>query len=309
MTGSEPAMAHRSIAADSAEAPREDTDRPPPRLVLASEALREDMAPIEPDGRVGRQVVAGVAVALALLGIPLRETAERTLLGETAASLAFASAGVIAAIASFPFSYPVRAGAILVLGLVLMALGMESTGPLAGLRMDANVELELTRLIVLATLPAALLFRARYRAYPRARLVLGLALASAAPFAISRGLVAADSAASVLDRAAAGIDVAVILGGLFGFMGADTTGGGAVWASLVIGLLSVDIYLRGIGSPAGNRLWAELATTAIAAACAATLTSVGAYHLLAARLARDARRLMRRRAPEPESSALPSQGS
>src|SRR5689334_20481124 len=128
-------MAHRSIAADSAEAPRGDTDRPPPRLVLASEALREDMAPIEPDGKVGRQEVGGVALSLALLGIPLRTSAERAIVGDTAASLAFAAAGAAGGLAAFPFSYPVRASAILCLGLLLMALGLGQTGPLAGLRM------------------------------------------------------------------------------------------------------------------------------------------------------------------------------
>jgi hypothetical protein len=292
----EPAMAHRSIAADTAESGAPETDRPPPRrLVLASEALREDMAPLEPDRRVGRQVVGGVALALGLLGIPLRQGAERALVGDTAASLAFASAGAAAGLASLPFSYPVRAIAIFILGAVLMLLGADSSGPLAGLRIGSTMELELTRLVVLATLPGALLFRARYRGYPRARLVLGLALAAAAPFAISRGLVTADSAGSVVDRVAAGIDLAVILAGLFGFMGADTTGGGSVWASLVIGCLSVDIVVRELGNPVGMRLWAEHATTAVATACAATLTSVGAYHLLAARLAWDARRLMRRR--------------
>ena len=291
----EPAMAHRSIAADTASG-GSDADRPPPRrLVLASEALREDMAPLEPDRRVGRQVVCGVAVALGLLGIPLRQHAERALVGDTAASFAFASAGAAAALASLPFSYPVRALAIFILGSTLMVLGADGVGPLAGLRIGSTMELELTRLVVLCCLPGALLFRARYRGYPRARVMLGLALLAATPFAISRGLVAADSAGTVVDRVAAGVDLAVILAGLFGFMGADTTGGGSVWASLVIGCLSLDIVLRELGSPIGMRLWAEHATTAVATACAATLTSVGAYHLLAARLAWDARRLMRRR--------------
>jgi hypothetical protein len=290
-------MAHRSIAAETAEGGPE-TDRPPPRrLVLASEALREDMAPLEPDRRVGRHIVGGVAIALALLGIPLRQGAERAILGDTAASLAFAAAGAAAALASLPFSYPIRAAAIFILGAALMLLGADASGPLAGLRIGSSVQLELTRLVVLATLPGALLFRARYRGYPRARVVLGLALVAAAPFAISRGLVAADPTGTVVDRVAAGIDFAVILAGLFGFMGADTTGGGSVWASLVIGCLSLDIVLRELGSAAGMRLWAEHTTTAVATACAAILTSVGAYHLLAARLAWDARRLIRRRVP------------
>src|SRR5262249_29293183 len=153
-------------AADTAETPRGDTDRPPPRLVLASEALREDMAPIEPDGKVGRQAIGGVAVALALLGVPLRQGTERALIGDTAGSLSFAAAGAAAALAACPFSYTVRASAVLFLGLLLMALGLDGTGPLAGLHVESTVWLELTRLLVLATLPAALLFRARYRAYP-----------------------------------------------------------------------------------------------------------------------------------------------
>ncbi|HEX3596112.1 MAG TPA: hypothetical protein VHU80_13465 [Polyangiaceae bacterium] len=288
-------MAHRSIAAETAVPKGSDTDRPPPRLVLASEALREDMAPLEPDRRVGQQVTGGIAVALLLLGIVLRQHVERALVGDAAASLTFAAAGAAGAIALLPFSYSIRGLAIFGLGVALMLLGASSAGPLAGLRTGSTTELEITRLIVLATLPAALLFRARYRGYPRARLVLGLALLAAAPFAISRGMVAADSAATVVDRVAAGIDLAVILAGLFGFMGADTTGGGSVWASLVILFLSLDIFLREVGTPTSFGLWAEHAATAVAAACAATMASVGAYHLLAARLAWDARRLMRRR--------------
>ncbi|HVW28515.1 MAG TPA: hypothetical protein VHC69_24290 [Polyangiaceae bacterium] len=288
-------MAHRSIAANTAETPRSETDRPPPRLVLASEALREDMAPLEPDRRVGQQAVGGVAIVLALLGVVLRQHAERALVGDTAASLSFASSGAAAALACLPFSYSVRAIAVCALGMVLMILGADSVGPLAGLRLDSTMQLETARLLVLATLPAALLFRARYRGYPRARVVLGFALIAATPFAVTRGIIAANSAASLVDRVAAGIDLAVILAGLFGFMGADTTGGSSVWASLVIFFLSLDIFLRELGTPESVALWAEHAATAVAAAAAATLASVGGYQMLAAHLARDARRLMRRR--------------
>jgi hypothetical protein len=288
-------MAHRSIAASTAETGRSDTDRPPPRLVLASEALREDMAPLEPDRRVGQQAVGGVAIALALLGVVLRQHAERALVGDTAASLSFAAAGTAAALACLPFSYSVRAIAVFALGVALMLLGANSVGPLAGLHLGSTMQLEVTRLLVLATLPGALLFRARYRGYPRARVVLGIALIAATPFALTRGLVAASSAAGLVDRVAAGIDLAVILAGLFGFMGADTTGGGSVWASLVIAFLSLDIPLRELGTPESAALWEEHAATAVAAACAATMAAVGGYQVLAAHLARDARRLMRRR--------------
>ena len=253
------------------------------------------MAPLEPDRRVGQQVVGGIALALALLGVVLRQHAERALVGDTAASLSFAAGGTAAAIACLPLSYSVRALAVFVLGVGLMVLGADSVGPLAGLELGSTLGLEVTRCLVLATLPGALLFRARYRGYPRARLVLGLALLAAAPFAITRGLVAASSVATVVDRVAAGVDLLVILAGLFGFMGADTTAGGSVWASLVILFLSADIFLRELGTAESIGLWAEHAATAVAAACAATLASLGVYQVLAARLARDARRLMRRR--------------
>src|SRR5260221_12561466 len=241
-------MAHSSIAADREGPSDASTARPPPVLVLASEALREDMAPLEPDRRVGRWVLGGVAVALGLLGIAMRYGVGDPKTGTTPASFTLAAAGAAGALAGLPFSYLVRATAILALGTALMLLGAAASGPLAGLRIGSSLPPELARLLALAVLPGALLFRARYRAYPKARVVLGLALIAAAPFAVSRGFVFASPRPSPAEEATAAADVAVILSGFFGFMGADTTGGGSVGASLWLGGLSSDIAVRRPGT-------------------------------------------------------------
>jgi hypothetical protein len=291
-------MAHSSIAADRTETAGAASERPPPGLVLASEALREDLAPIEPGRGSGRVVTGGVALALVLLGVAMRQGVGPVAPENTSSSIAFAAAGIAVALACLPFSYTVRAVAVALLGGALMALGVVAAGPLASLRLGSTLGVELTRLLALAALPGALLFRARYRAYPRARLVLGVALLAALPFAIGRAGVFLDSASDLVDRAGAAVDVAVILSGLFGFMGADTTAGGAVWAALVLGVLSADIALRELDAPAGLTHWMAHSATAIGAACAGILAAMGEYHLLAAGLGRDARRMAKKRAQD-----------
>jgi hypothetical protein len=178
-----------------------------------------------------------------------------------------------------------------------MLLGVASLGPMAGLRLGSTLALEMSRLLALGTLPAALLFRARYRAYPVARWVLGAALFMTLPFVISRCFTAFEAHAALGDRAAALLDVAVILAGFFGFMGADTTAGGSVWAALVLGVLSTDIGLRGIGRAGAD--WLALAGTSVGTACAGTLAALGSYHLLASLLGRDARRNAGKVTPAP----------
>jgi len=117
--------------------------------------------------------------------------------------------------------------------------------------------------------------------------VLGVALMAAVPFVASRCYSAFGPQVALADRGLALLNVAVVLAGFFGFMGADTTAGGSVWAALVLGILCADIGLRGL-SDAATAL--PLAATAVGTACATTLAALGAYHLLAAWLGGDARR-------------------
>jgi hypothetical protein len=238
----------------------------------------------------GRWVTIGIAVALAFLGLAMRLGHDPT---AGAASIAIGAAGAAGALAVLPFSYTMRACAIAALGVLLMALGLQGSGPLAVGRVGGGGS-ELARLLSLATLPGALLFRARYRAYPRARLVLGIALLASAPFAISQILVAADSASPLLDRGSAALDLAIILSGLFGFMGEDTTAGGSVWASLVLALLPANIAVRAFDTVASGA-WVRPVGAAIGTGCAATLAAVGLFHLLASWFGSDARRLVRKK--------------
>jgi hypothetical protein len=285
-------MAQRSIAADRTEL-GEHSERPPSRsrLVLASECLREDVAPREPGATRGRWITAGVAISLLFLGIALRLSGDAT---PGAASVAIGVGGAAGALAVLPFPYSIRAVAITALGALLMVLGLDGSGPLATGRIGGGGS-EVARLLSLVTLPAALLFRARYRAYPRARLVLGLALVASLPFAVSQILVAADSSAPLLDRGSAALDLAVILSGLFGFMGEDTTGGGSVWAALVLALLPANIAVRAFDSVEASA-WVRPVAAAIGTGCAATLASQGIFQLLASWFGSDARRLVRKKA-------------
>lgn len=277
-------MAQSEIPAPSSDAPSEEADRPPSRLVLASEALREDLAPSQPGARIGRVLIGAMAVALGLLGLAVRGGLAGPARVVDPSSVTFAAAAVAAAVAALPFSYELRAVAVAVLGAALMALGLEDLGPAvtgSGTRLGSAA-----RFAALSALPAALLFRARYRAYPKARLVLIAALAVALPFVIGNVREALNPALPILERASAVGVATAALGGLFGFMGYYTTGGGSVWAALLLCAASADVA---VGDVAHGYAWLPAATSAVGTACAATLVTLGVYHLLSTCLAADAR--------------------
>lgn len=279
-------MARSSVAFRRGVAAGRKGGRGPPNLVLASEALKEDLAPIEPGRGAGRLAIGGVAISLAFLGLALRHGVGRGTLPADASSVTLAAAGAGLAVAGLPFSYSLRAAAAATLGLALIGLGADGAGPLVIARSGSD----LARLLALAFLPGALLFRARYRAYRRARWVLVSALLIALPFAIDRTLAVANAGQPFLVRAGAVADIVIVLSGLFGFMGDDTTGGSSVWAALVIAVLSGNIALRQFAPSTfpGGALLAHLGE-ALSTACATTLVTIGVFHLLSARLARDAR--------------------
>lgn len=280
-------MARGSVAIDRGISTGRKQARLHPNLVLASEALKEDIAPLEPGRGAGRLGIGGVALALALLGLALRLGVGRGVLPSNASSVTFAAAGAAAAVAALPFSYSIRAAAAASVGFALMAFGAERMGPVS----VATSWPDTARLVALVTLPGALLFRARYRAYRRARWVLVAALVASLPFAVDRTRTILDASVPLALRAGAAADVFIILSGLFGFMGEYTTGGSSVWAALVIFVLSANVALRQllpvVFPDAGP--WTHLAM-GLAVAGASTLVTIGVFHLLSARLARDARR-------------------
>lgn len=284
-------MAQPDINGPSSGPPGGEPERPPSRLVLASEALKEDLAPSRPGAHVGRILIGALSVSLALLGISLR-TGTGPGSGVDPASLAFTAAAATAAVAALPFTYEVRAGAVAMLGLGLMVLGSLGLGPAAsasegGLHSAA-------RFAGVGVLPAALLFRARYRAYPKARVVLAMALLIALPFVVTRGLAATDPALASLERASALGTAACALASLFGFMGYYTTGGSAVWAAVLLCVGSADVAMQDIMK---NYPWLPAIAGAVGTACAATLMTLGVYHLLSRCLSADARNQTATREP------------
>lgn len=241
---------------------------------------------------MARLIVGGIACSLALLGIAMRAGADPTP-SQSGASVALGAAGAAAGLAVLPFPYVVRAAASTLLGVFLLGLGVVGAGPLGALALDGEQTNNVARAIALLFLPAALLFRARYRAYPRARLVLSVGLVAALPFAVASGLVLANVGAPLLERAGAAVDIGVLLSGLFGFMGADTTGGGSVWAALVLTVLPANVLLTELDvirhHLANHVGWLACGGAAVGTAAAAALATIGTYQTLAAWLGRDAR--------------------
>lgn len=269
-----------------------------PKPLLASEVLREEVAPLEPARQNCRLWLGAIAGALALLGLAVRLGVGAPALDASAGTIAFSAAGAVAAVALLPFPYALRAGVALLLGGVLMLLGMRGAGPLAGLAIDGGAARDLSRLIAVTALPAALLFRSRYRAYPRARAVLGVALACAVPFVALEVMLAVNASAPLVPRIAAAVNVVVVACALFGFMGASTTGAGSFWAALVLTCLPAEIGIREL-TPLADADTGLLTypATAIGMLLAALLTTLGVFQLLAALLGQDARRASMSRPP------------
>ena len=259
---------------------------PKPPL-LASEVLREELAPLQPSRDSCRLWLALVAAALTALGLALRfgvgVPAERF----GAATVAFSAAGALTAVAALPFPYALRAGVALLVGVVLMGLGLQSGGPLGGLTVDGSLERGVARMLTLTALPAALMFRARYTAFRRARVMLALPL----PFVILDAILVADGSAPVIARAGAAPRVALVALSLFGFMGQGTTGWAALWATLVLGGLPIPVGLRHFTLADAATGYLTYPATAVGLVCAGIVASLGLFQLLAAAFAPEARRL------------------
>lgn len=270
------------------------------RPLLASEALMEDLAPVEPARRGALIWCAGVGAASLVFGaLPLAGL----LPGGTQAALPWFVTGVIALVASItPVTYRLRAVAMVVLGLLSGVVALQGAGG-ALMRADGGAQWGLARLFGAVALPAALLFRARYRAYAGARIFLGAALAMSLPFTVHTvlGLFGAGGLAQ-----AGGVAVLFVLAGsLAGFMGSETTGAGTYLAPATVVALTLELAVRGIGR--GPLL--GVCTGAVAFGGAVALASLGVFQILAWRFAADARRIdlhLPRRDSRPSSDDDPA---
>lgn len=263
---------------------------PKPPL-LASEVLREELAPLQPARASCRLWLVLVAIALVALGLAMRFGVGVPADRAQAATIAFSAAGALAAVAALPFPYSLRAAVAVLVGLVLMGLGLQSGGPLGGLTVDGSLARGIARLVTLTTLPAALLFRARYPAFVRARAILAVGLALALPFVVLEGLLIADGTAPTVARAGACLSIALVALGLFGFMGQGTTGGASLWAALLLGGLPLEYGLRQFTLADVTTGYLTYPATAVGLICAGIVASMGLFQLLATFLAPEARRL------------------
>ncbi len=268
--------------------------------LLASEALMEDLAPVEPSRDVARLWCAVVGVGFAALGIlPLVGLRPG---GAQAAGFSFFLGGVALVAALTKVSYRQRAYAMLVLGLLVVLTGLGGTGPAAFIARD-TAGLGLARAFAAIALPGALLFRARYRAYAGARWALGAAFVLALPFV---GLIAWRLLTHEADLSTAGAIVALVvtLVGLVGFMGKETTGAGTyVGLSVLVGL-GTELFLLDISHAGVLDAWSTIITTALGSAAfiAATgLAALGLFQVLASRLSGEARQIdLHAVVPEPQ---------
>lgn len=263
---------------------------PKPPL-LASEALREELAPLQPGAGACRLVLVGIALSMVALGIAMRLGVGVPAIRLDASTLSFSMAGAIAAVAVLPFPYAVRATLAILLGGGMMALGLRGAGPLAGMAVDGATARSIARLVVLTALPAALLFRSRYRAYRRARVVLAAALVLALPFVGLELALGLNDSAPVIARVGAISSIGIVALSLFGFMGQGTTGGGSVWAVLVLAALPLEVGLRHFTLADQDSGQLTYPATALGIVCMAALTSFGLYQLLATVFGPEARRL------------------
>jgi hypothetical protein len=271
----------------------------PAKPLLASEALMEDLAPLEPSRDVARFWCAVVGVGFAALGaLPLLGLRPG---GKLTAGLSFFLGGVTLVAALTRVSYRQRAFAMLVIGLLVAVTGLGGTGPAAFISNDAPW-LGVTRALAATALPGALLFRARYRAYAGARWLLGAAFVLSLPYIVWAG---ARVFSPVPDLSTAGAIVALVvtLVGLVGFMGKETTGAGTYVGLSVLFGFGTDLLLSDSSHPGTLEAWSSIATTvlgSIAFIAATGLSALGLFQLLASRLSGDARRIdLHAAIPEP----------
>lgn len=256
---------------------------PRARPLLASEALMDDLAPVEPSREAARIWCAALGLSFAIFGILPLIGARAGGLGAAVPSLVI---GAIAVVAALPgITYRQRAIAMVVLGLLSDVVGLQGTG-VGGLGWN------LARLVPAITLGAALMFRARYRAYNGARIFLGAALASSLPFVIQAGL----GLSHGLGMAQIGdvIALVAITASFTGFMGAETTGAGPYLAHGVALAFAAELVLGVLGAPGARHDGAAVAHVIIPALAfvgSSVLSALGLFQIVAWRFAADARRI------------------
>lgn len=279
----EPELPGSAVTPD--EVLRDSVTKPP---LLASDALMEDLAPMNPARGEARLWCAGVGVGFLLLGglsvAGLRPG------GAAAGSPAFVLGAVALVAALTRVTYRQRAVAMVVLGALATTIGLAGSGPALGIAVG-GVGWGAARAIAGTALPAALVFRSRYRAYAGARWLLVAAFAAALPslgHAVAR-IALLDPHLGQLGALAV---ILATLASLSGFMGSETTGAGSSLAVAVVLAFAGDVLIGGL-PPLDDFVLRDVVgalAASLAFAAASAMTSLGLFQILAWRLAADAAR-------------------
>lgn len=299
--------AHNTPASSESE-PGSPRSRPPGvtsgerpiKPLLASDALREDLAPIEP-GKAGARywgvILGALLCAMTALG-------SFELWTGWVPQLAVGAMALLAG--ALPVPYALRASALLLAATAAAILGVSGLGPMAGIARPLG-EWGLLHFLAGAGLPAALMFRARYRAFPGARSILFAALLFALPFAAWCALRIASG--PLVLQITSGAALLALVAGTVGFMGPETTVAGewigAVVIAAVVAQLSAELLTAHGTLVADAGLLGPLATAVAFLACA-ILGSVGMFQLLARRHWAEARTIDVHRAQKASRPPMPS---
>ncbi len=298
-THSRPHAAHppRSLASGVHAAIKKKKTPPP---ILASEVLREDLAPTEPGRRASRLWDAVVAVLFLAVGICLRFDLGVADLAPQAGAICLAAAAAIGATALVPFPYVWRAAVGGLVGAVVVVAGLFGGGPLALLGDAASATwLESFRVITCVALPAALLFRSHYRAYERGRVLLATSFVLALPFLVEEAFLATQGVA--IARVGAALALTGTLSALIAFMPAPTTSVTAWCAQTLTFLVALELGLRQFHAPlpAGSGPLAY-ALTGVAFFASVVPIALGLFQMLSFVYSREARLVdLHRRPSEP----------
>lgn len=312
-----PSAEQRRLLADPTQRPPEASSRPssvpsaivtPKKPLLASEALMEDLAPMQPARRDARIWCVACGVGFLVFGtLPLLGL----LTGGLGAALPWLVTGAISLIAGISrVGYRQRAVAMLVLGALTGLVALQGSPTLV--RADGGPAWGMARLFSSVALTGALLFRARYRAYAGARVFLGTALAISIPFVIHAARVLGSEAGFGPAHVGSVLVLLAIAATLIGFMGAETTGAGPYLPPVLVLAFAVELACRGIAVVGISQGIAPLVGIFVGAAgfgAAAGFTALGLFQILAWRFAADARRIdlhSRLREPPPPSDHDPS---
>ncbi len=244
--------------------------------MLASEALKDELAPVEPLRAQARAWCVAAGAVFAALGFAPRWTPA----GKPVVELCAGAAAVAVGLA--PMSYRLRAALMVSVAAAVGLLGVLGVGPASAMAYSVG-EWGLLHMIAVAALPAALLFRSRYRAYAGARAILAAALALALPL-LSYCALAIDGAPLAVQITSALAIVAVGFS-LVGFMGSETTVAGDYLAGAIIAAVVAQVGAVTVGKlqPANPQVWISMLASAASFGGAAAVSAIGLFQLLAGR--------------------------